>query len=229
MLIGGIQKLSLIDFPGKIAAVVFAQGCDFLCPFCHNPELIPPSGNGMILESDVLNFLSDNLKMLEGVCVTGGEPTGRSDLPEFIRKIRSLGLAVKLDTNGSSPEMIANLLSLDLVDYIAMDIKAAWENYPRAIRSLHAAAAAEKVKKSLSLISGSGIDHEFRTTVFPGVHSMDDFVSIAGYLHDGEKYFIQNIRLDKTLDEIVSEERLSASAIAGELKKVFPHLHIDWR
>ena len=97
MLIGGIQKLSLIDFPGKMASVVFTQGCDFLCPFCHNSELIPARGNGMILENDVLLFLSDNLKMLEGVCVTGGEPTGQSDLPEFIENIKNLGLAVKLD------------------------------------------------------------------------------------------------------------------------------------
>ena len=229
MLIGGIQKLSLIDFPGKVASVVFTQGCDFLCPFCHNSELIPARGNGMILENDVLLFLSDNLKMLEGVCVTGGEPTGQSDLPEFIEKIKNLGLAVKLDTNGSSPETLKSIFSRNLVDYVAMDIKAAWENYPLAIKSPCADDYARKVKDSLLVIMDSGVDHEFRTTVFPGVHKTDDFISIAGYFRDGEKYFIQNIRLDKTLENINSEEKLSASEIAGEIGGLFPKLRVDWR
>jgi len=226
MIIGGIQKLSLIDFPGCLATVVFTQGCDLLCPFCHNPELIPFRGDGVILESDLFSHLSESAKMIDGVCITGGEPTSHPDLPEFIRKIRSLGLSVKLDTNGSSPEMLELLLSEDLLDYIAMDIKAAWENYPKVIRSLRAEETAKKARESLSVIMSSSVRHEFRTTVFPGVHDLSDFISIAGYLREGESYFIQDIRTEKTLGNITVSEQLPASDLVREVSLAFPGLRV---
>ncbi|MDD5099033.1 MAG: anaerobic ribonucleoside-triphosphate reductase activating protein [Candidatus Colwellbacteria bacterium] len=229
MIIGGIQKLSLIDFPGKISTVIFTQGCDFFCPFCHNPDLLPFLKDGAILESDFFDHISKNLKMIEGVCITGGEPTMQPDLPLFIRKIKELGLSVKLDTNGSSPETLQKLFESKALDYVAMDIKTTWDNYALAIRSKNPEMSAQKAKESLSVISSSGVDHEFRTTVFPGVHKMDDFISMAGYLRDGEKYFIQNIRLEKTLGNITPEEKISAADVASRIKEKYPNLIVDWR
>ena len=225
MLIGGYQKVSLIDFPGVVAAVVFLRGCNFMCPYCHNPELLFADGE-TVSEEDFFAMLAENRHMLDGVCVSGGEPCLQSGLPEFLSKLKKLGLKVKLDTNGSVPEMLSRVLSQRLVDYVAMDIKSSWENYSRVARLV---SAADKVKNSLSIIYEARVDCEFRTTIFPGVHTIQDFIAIAGYLEPKSKYFIQNIKRDKTLEPISAEQNLFADEVANELKSRFPHLIIGSR
>jgi len=225
MLIGGYQKVSLIDFPGVVSAIVFLRGCNFMCSYCHNPELIFADGE-TVSEEDFFSMLAENRHMLDGVCVSGGEPCLQSELPEFLSKLKKLGLKVKLDTNGSVPEMLSRVLREKLVDYVAMDIKSSWENYSRVARLT---SAADKVKNSLSIIYEEGVDCEFRTTIFPGVHTIQDFISIAGYLEPKSKYFIQNIKRDKTLEPIFAEQDLFADEVANELKKIFPYLIIGSR
>jgi len=225
MLIGGYQKVSLIDFPGVVSAIVFLRGCNFMCSYCHNPELIFADGE-TVSEEDFFSMLAENRHMLDGVCVSGGEPCLQSELPEFLSKLKKLGLKVKLDTNGSVPEMLSRVLREELVDYVAMDIKSSWENYSRVARLT---SAADKVKNSLSIIYEEGVDCEFRTTIFPGVHTIQDFISIAGYLEPKSKYFIQNIKRDKTLEPIFAEQDLFADEVANELKKIFPYLIIGSR
>jgi pyruvate formate lyase activating enzyme len=225
MFLGGYQKVSLIDYPGLVASVVFLRGCDFFCPYCHNPELIPLEG-GVILEEDFFSMLIENRKMLDGVVVTGGEPCFQSKLPEFLSKIKDYGFKVKLDTNGSRPKILEFILKRGLADYVAMDIKSSWGNYPNISKNIN---AAEKAKKSLSIIQESRIDHEFRTTIFPGVHTINDFISIAGELKEGEKYFIQNIQIAKTYSEIFSNQDFFAEDIAEEIKKRYPKLIIGHR
>lgn len=225
MFLGGYQKVSLMDYPGLIASVVFLRGCDFMCPYCHNPELVSQSG-GLVLEEEFLSMLIENRKMLDGVVVTGGEPCLQPGLPEFLSKIKDFGFKVKLDTNGSEPDMLSFILSKGLADYVAMDIKSSWENYSKVVRPTD---AADKVKKSLAIIQSSKVDREFRTTIFPGTHTIDDFVSIAGELGDGTKYFIQDIKFEKTLSELSGTSELYSSDIAEELKKQYPRLIIGHR
>ncbi len=214
-----------MDYPGIIASVVFLRGCDFMCPYCHNPELIPIEG-GTVLEEEFLSMLLENRKMLDGVVVSGGEPCLQPGLPEFLSKIKDYGFKVKLDTNGSEPGMLKFVISRGLADYVAMDIKASWDNYPSVVS---APDAALKVKRSLSVLKSSNIDHEFRTTILPGAHAMEDFISIAGELEDGAKYFIQDIKLEKTLSEISSPLQFSAAEVADELRTRFPKLIIGYR
>ena len=156
MLIGGLQKTSLLDFPDKISAIVFTAGCNFRCGYCHNPELI----NSIAPVTEVFEFLKNRVGKLEGVVITGGEPCLQKDLPEFIKQVKSLGFAVKLDTNGSYPEMLAKVLP-DL-DYVAMDIKAPLEKYS-AVANWNG--DVENIRKSIDMIMNSGVDYEFRTTV----------------------------------------------------------------
>ncbi|MFA5052926.1 MAG: anaerobic ribonucleoside-triphosphate reductase activating protein [Parcubacteria group bacterium] len=225
MFLGGYQKVSLIDYPGVVASVVFLRGCNFMCPYCHNPELLSAEG-GIVLEEEFFSMLFANRRMLDGVCVTGGEPCLQLELPEFLSKLKDMGFKVKLDTNGSEPDMLGFILDKGLADYVAMDIKSSWENYSRIARP---DSSADKVKKSLAVLQNSRTDHEFRTTIFPGVHTMDDFLSIAGYLKDGSKYFVQNIKREKTLEEIFAETDLFAENVAEELGNRFPKLLIDHR
>jgi len=193
MLIGGLQKLTLIDYPGKIACTVFTVGCNFRCPFCHNPELIDPSKfklSEIIEEKSFFDFLNARRGLLDGVCITGGEPTLYSDLPEFIKKIKALGFLVKLDTNGTKPEMLTALIADRLVDCIAMDIKTALKKdlYEKVTGS---AVDFENIKKSIEIIMQSGLEYEFRTTVVPGLHTENDILSIAEEIRGAKKYYLQ--------------------------------------
>lgn len=193
MLIGGLQKLTLIDYPGKIACTVFTVGCNFRCHFCHNPELIDPSKfklSEIIEEKSFFDFLNARRGLLDGVCITGGEPTLYPDLPEFIKKIKALGFLVKLDTNGTKPEMLTALIADKLVDCIAMDIKTALKKdlYEKVTGS---AVDFENIKKSIEIIMQSGLEYEFRTTVVPGLHTENDILSIAEEIHGAKKYYLQ--------------------------------------
>jgi len=203
MLIGGLQKVSLIDYPGHVAATVFCAGCNFSCPFCHNPELVKIGSDRFAMfltENEVLEFLKTRQGMLEGVCVTGGEPVLQADLADFLKKIKELGFLVKLDTNGSRPEVLKDLIKQGLLDYIAMDIKGPLEKYSKIVG---ADISLENIHESTEITRGFS-EYEFRTTVVPALHEKDDFLSIARWLDGSKKYFLQQFRPEKTLDLVYS-------------------------
>lgn len=195
MLIGGLQKTSLLDFPGKISAIVFTAGCNFRCGYCHNPELI----NQIAAVKDVYEFLKLRAGKLDGVVITGGEPCVQKDLPEFIKSIKALGYAVKLDTNGSFPGMLEKVLP-DL-DYAAMDIKAPLEKYSKIT---NVEVNTDNILKSINLIKNSGVDYEFRTTVLQSQLTFDDFVNIGELLNGSKRYILQKFVPSKILDEKLS-------------------------
>lgn len=199
MIFGGWQKFSLLDFPGRSSAILFTQGCPFRCPFCHNPELINPA-QGMfapVTEKEILDFLGTRQGKLDGVVITGGEPTLHRDLPDFIRRLKEMGFAVKLDTNGSNPEILDRIIRNDLVDYIAMDYKSPLERYSRHTNSL---IDIENIRASVALIRESGVDHEFRTTVVKEQLSPEDISQIGRELNGVKKYILQKFLPTKTLD-----------------------------
>lgn len=229
MKISGFQKLSLIDFPGKVACVVFTQGCLFRCGYCHNPELIPSSASRYIPEAEILDYLEKNKRLLDGICITGGEPTLQKDLVDFIKSVKARGLDVKLDTNGIHPDTVALLLSENLLDYLAMDLKHTWDKYLEVIK-LGDQRTIEKCQKTFSLMQSSEIDHEFRTTILPSVHTESNFFTMASYLKNGEKYFIQKTNFVKNLDKDISQEiRFDTTELVQALRQRFPSLIIDWR
>jgi len=199
MLLGGLQKLTLIDYPGKVACTVFTIGCNFDCGFCHNPELVDPElikNQPIISEEKFFEFLKTRVGDLDGVCITGGEPTLQPDLPEFIKKIKNLGFAVKLDTNGSNPEILKKLIDENLLDYIAMDIKGfRIKNYELGIR------------ESVNLIKNSGLDYEFRSTIVPVLHKKEDIIKMAKLIAPAKKYFLQQFRPGKNLDKKFEHEK----------------------
>ena len=206
MIFGGIQKLTLIDYPGKVAATVFTVGCNFLCPYCHNPELVDAKkmkNQPKISEQEILDFLATRQGLLEGVCITGGEPTLFADLPEFIKKIKALGFLVKLDSNGSKPRMLEKLLAEKLVDFIAMDIKAPLEKYKKVAGER---VRLEDIQRSTELVRQAP-DYEFRTTVLPTLHSKKDILSIGRWLQGSKKYYLQQFKPTKTLDAAFMNEK----------------------
>ncbi len=206
MIFGGLQKLTLIDYPGRLAATVFTVGCNFLCPYCHNPELVDAKkikNQPRISEQEILDFLATRQGLLEGVCITGGEPTLFSDLPDFLRKIKSLGFLVKLDSNGSSPQMLEQLLNEKLVDFIATDIKAPLEKYKKVAGDK---VSLENIQRSVELTQQAP-DYEFRTTVLPALHSQKDILSIGRWLQGAKKYYLQQFKPTKTLDAAFLNEK----------------------
>jgi pyruvate formate lyase activating enzyme len=218
MRIGGIQKLTLIDFPGTIATTVFTVGCSFRCPFCHNPELVlpenfPPLNN---MESEFFDHLEKRKGKLEGVCITGGEPTIQPDIIQFIDKIKKMGFKVKLDSNGTQPIVLEKIIKMGLVDYIAMDIKSSPENYSVAV-GLNA--DVEAIKKSVKMIMGSGIPYEFRTTAVPGIHSEEDFLEIAKWIKGASAYYLQEYRDMSTIDPNLSKKTKGRKIDLEKIKK----------
>lgn len=193
MLINGLQKLTLLDYPGRTACTVFTGGCNFVCPFCHNPGLVlNVSEQPVIPEEEFFVFLDKRKKLLDGVCITGGEPTLQPDLIEFIKKIKDKGYAVKLDTNGYKPEILHKLMDLGLLDYAAMDIKSSQSKYAEAagVKKLDI----RPVIESADLLLKGSLPFEFRTTVVRQLHKPEDFTEIGQWLKGAPKYFIQNFK-----------------------------------
>jgi pyruvate formate lyase activating enzyme len=201
----GLVKTSLIDYPGEVAAVLFLPGCNLRCPYCHNPELVtPPYPEDLLPREEVIGFLEKRKKLLGGVCITGGEPLLHRGLPDLVDEIRSLGFKVKLDTNGSFPD----LLDTDRYDYIAMDVKTSPGKYGLVKNrgdDQTRGALAEAVLESAGKIIRSGVHHEFRTTVVPGIVTREDILGIAELLRGAEKYLLAGFRPGKTLDPIYAE------------------------
>lgn len=189
MNIHGLQKMTLLDFPGRVACTVFLAGCDLRCPFCHNAELIDGTAEPIMDENELLAFLEKRKGLLDGVAFTGGEPTLRRDLPDLLRKIKSMGYPIKLDTNGMHPDRLKAMLDEGLLDYVAMDIKAGPENYAHTC-------GLEKIDlkpidESIRLLMNAGIDYEFRTTVVDELHTVRDFEAIAGWIAGAKAYYLQ--------------------------------------
>lgn len=197
IIIGGLQKSSLIDYPEQICAIVFTQGCNFRCPYCHNPELALQTERTLNSTRSVLNFLQKRIGKLDGVVITGGEPTLQKHLPEFIKLIKGMGFKVKLDTNGTNPEMLKRLINEKLIDYAAMDIKAPIEKYSQVTCTK---VNAKDILKSIEILKNSGIDYEFRTTVVKSQLFAEDFEKIAQMIEGCEKYYLQKFVPTKTLD-----------------------------
>ena len=203
--IGGLQKLTLIDYPGKIACTVFLIGCNFRCPFCYSLEFVLPEKikkQPKIPEKDFFNFLKERKGLLEAVVLCGGEPTIYKDLPEFCKKIKELGYLVKLDTNGSNPEMLKGLIDKKLIDYAAMDIKAPKKKYDfYAGKKVNIS----KIENSIKILKQGKIDYEFRTTIAPGL-SREDVIKIANWIGLAKKYFLQEFSKQK---EVIDQSILS--------------------
>ena len=187
MKIGGLLKFSMIDFPGYISAIVFTQGCNIRCKYCHNPELLPVSTDTSYSEEEILYYLEKRRKCLEGLVITGGEPTLQPDLKDFIIKVRSFGYKIKLDTNGTNPQMVRELINEHLVDFIAMDIKAPFEKYHLVCGPVNT----DKVKETMSLIINSGIAYQFRTTYYKEVLNDADIETIKSMCPDVNKFKLQ--------------------------------------
>lgn len=224
MNIAGVQKVTLLDYPGKVACEIFTQGCNFECPFCQNSSLIPITNTGEFSEEEIFEYLNLRKNILDGVVITGGEPTVQKDLKGFIKKIKDLGLLVKLDTNGGNPKVLQELIDEKLVDYVAMDIKNIFNKYNiTAGKKINL----DNIKKSIEILKASKIDYEFRTTIIKEMHSLDDIVSICK-LVGSAKYYLQNFEdsenvIDHSLHGFSREELLF---IDKYLKDVFPNVEI---
>jgi len=202
MKIGGLQRFSLIDFPGRISAIVFTQGCNLRCRYCHNPELVDPASyRESLSESEVLLFLRKRVGSLQGVAITGGEPTIQPDLPRFCREIKSLGYQIKIDTNGTHPELLEGMIADGLVDYLALDIKGPLSAYDRiAGRPGDMDSVADRIERSISRVLGSRIPHELRTTYASWFLSEDDIRDIARLVRGCDRLYVQPYEPTKALD-----------------------------
>ncbi|MBQ2061136.1 MAG: anaerobic ribonucleoside-triphosphate reductase activating protein [Oscillospiraceae bacterium] len=189
MKIHGLQKMTLLDFPGRVACTVFLGGCDFRCPFCHNFELVDGTAQPVMDDGELLAFLEKRKGLLDGVAITGGEPCLHADLPALLEKIRAMGFAVKLDTNGCHPELLRAMLAGGLVDYVAMDIKNSPAKYAAAcgVETLDLA----PIRESISLLMTLAPDYEFRTTVVAELHEASDFAEIGEMIRGAKRYFLQ--------------------------------------
>ena len=210
----GLYKLTLLDFPGQLACTAFTGYCNLRCPFCHNAELVlHPETQPVISENEFFSFLKTRQGILEGVCLTGGEPTLQPDLLPFLRKIKELGFLIKLDTNGTHPEVLEPLLTERLLDYVAMDIKNTKENYALTTGLLHFDTA--PIEKSIALIRQYAPDYEFRTTVVQGLHTKEDLINIGNLLAGAKRYVLQtfqnsgNLLEDHGLSAFSAEEMLA--------------------
>ena len=224
MRIGGYDKLSTVDYPGEMACAIFLVGCNFNCGYCHNPSLI--SGDGAYVpKEEVMEYLKFRRNMLDAVCISGGEPTCNKDLKEFIKEIKSLGYKVKLDTNGTHPEVIKDLLDENLLDYIAMDIKAIPDKYLKVINKK---IDFNKILESIDLIKKSNIKYEFRTTIMKDVHDKKDIIKILKLIGDS-KLYLQNFQYtdvvkDKKIKSFSRDELLK---LKEELKD-YPNVIIRY-
>lgn len=190
MNISGLQKLTLLDYPSHIACTIFTNACNFRCPFCHNASLVlHPFKESFIAETDLFSFLKKRVGILEGVCITGGEPTLQPDLISFIDKVKELGYLVKLDTNGYRPDVLQELITTRRVDYIAMDVKNSKEKYAMTIGL--DSFLLNNIEKSIELLLSNDITYEFRTTVVQEYHSLDDFISIGQWIKGASHYYLQ--------------------------------------
>ncbi len=221
---GGLEKFTLVDYPGKVACVVYTIGCNFHCPYCHNPELVNETVETRISEDSFFEFLDTRKGMLDGVVITGGEPTMHDGLPEVIKKIKDRGFLVKLDSNGTRPEMLRDLIEKGVVDYIAMDIKSPFALYPQTVSM---PVNIEAVRKSVELLMGSSIKYEFRTTFVKGILAKEDILQIGKEIKGAKRYFLQKFVSTKILNPQL-KHKVSYSDAEMEEFKVMLNKYVDY-
>lgn len=228
MIFKALQKTSLIEYPGKISSIVWVSGCNFRCPFCYNVDLVlrPEKGNN-ISEETILEHLKKRKKWVDALSITGGEPTLHKDLPEFLAKVKKLGFLVQIETNGTNPAMLKELIDKKLVDYIAFDIKSPlkWEKYRKAA-NIKDKKLFENVKKSIKLIMNSKADYEFRITVVPALHTKQDLIDIAKSLKGAKAFYLQQFKNDVPLlnpkfQKIKPYSKVELQEIYNSIKKYF--------
>ncbi|MFA6636455.1 MAG: anaerobic ribonucleoside-triphosphate reductase activating protein [Candidatus Omnitrophota bacterium] len=225
MIFAGLQKLSLVDFPGKLAAVIFLQGCNFRCGYCQNPDLIKRGTESGVREEEILGYLACRKAKLDAVVITGGEPTIHEDLTDLIRKLSLTGLKIKLDTNGSHPAVLKDLLREGLLDYVAVDVKTSFLKYDLVSPDERAGDAA---KESVKICLGADIPYEFRTTCVPGIVEKPDFHAIGEAVKGARKYCLQQFRPGITYDRMFgkvepfspNEVKCFADILSGYVEEV---------
>lgn len=205
-MIDGFDKLTLLNYPEKMACTIFTKGCNFKCPFCHNSSLIDLSINKDI-HDEVISYLKKRKRILEGVCITGGEPLIHKNIKELIKEIKDIGYLVKLDTNGSNPILLKELIDSNLIDYVAMDIKNVFNKYNDTVGTK---VNIDNIKKSINIIESAKIDYEFRTTIIKEYHTIEDIIEIRNMLNKKSKYYIQNFKnSDGVMDKSLTSFKIS--------------------
>ena len=227
MIIGGMQKLTLIDYPNKLACTLFLHGCNFRCGFCHNPELVIEENKIKYSKEEILDFLRQRKKYLDGVCITGGEPLLSLD-ENFIRELKKMGYLIKIDTNGCFPEMLNKIINEGLVDYVAMDIKSCKEDYKEIVC---VEVQLDKIEESIKIISDSGIDYEFRTTILKEFHNKENVKKISKWVNNilgkkPKKYILQGFKNQgKLIDKDLLKEK---SVCEDDLLEIMEEIKDDF-
>lgn len=223
MLISGVQPFTLLDYPDKVAAIIFTPGCNMRCRFCHNKEFVLPEEikkmrPSFIAEKTILNFLSTRKGKLDGLVISGGEPTIQPDLKQFIIKVREMGFLVKLDTNGNLPDVLKDLVHEKLIDYVAMDVKTTLERYNNLVGNM---ANPQKVKESIDFLKKGSVSYEFRSTMIDGEHTEDVIRNMATLLHGAETLYLQTFRPEVTLDPLFESKRPLSQSVMESYAKIF--------
>lgn len=195
MNIGGFQEISLLDYPGKVATIIWTTGCNFRCPFCYNPDLVLDKTDHVPMD-DFFSFLRKRKGKLDAVSISGGEPLLQPDISDFISQIKSLGFLVKIDTNGSFPDKLKRLLDTGSIDYVSMDVKATKEKYAEITQ---VSVVVDDIDRSIQIITSIAPDYEFKTTVIPMYHTEEDILGIARWISGAKRYFLQQLKVDTTL------------------------------
>ncbi len=225
MNISGFDKLSLIDYPDKLACIIFTQGCNLNCSYCHNPELIPHQ-TGTVIEEEIFNYLNKRKNILDGVVITGGEPLLQKNIKSFIKKIKKIGFKIKLDTNGSNYKLLKELIEENLIDYVALDIKHDENNY-LSIKGLEHYNF-NNIKENIKILENSKINYEFRTTVIKDYHNINSLKNICSLIKKESPYYLQKFEnseqvRNKELQTFSKEELIN---IINELKKIHPNIKL---
>ena len=222
MRLGGLEKFTLIDYPGKIACAAYTIGCNFRCPYCHNPELVDETVQTRITETEFFDFLKERRQMLQGVVITGGEPTMHADLPAVMQKIKSLGYLVKLDTNGTNPVMLHEVVEGGLADYVAMDIKSPLRKYSATVAR---PVDIEAIQSSIDFLLSSPVEYEFRTTIIKGMQTPEDIAEIGREIRGAQRYFLQKFIPRKILNpQFIKKTTYSDKEFEDFRKKLQPYV-----
>ena len=229
MLISGVQKFTVLDYPNKLAAIIFTPGCNMRCGFCHNKEFVLPEEikklrPSFIPQDAVLNFLKSRIGKLDGLVISGGEPTMQPDLKEFIQEVRKMGFLIKLDTNGNLPDILKDLVNNKLVDYVAMDVKTMPEKYSELVGNM---ANPEKILESINFLKQGTVEYEFRTTIIDGVHTIDIIKEMAELLRNSDKLYLQQFRPETTLDPEFENKKPVSDKKMREFIKIFEQAGIE--